>query len=153
MEMGLFSVKGKIALVTGGSRGLGEMIARAYVENGVKVYITARRADACMALAEELSKIGECIAIPADLSRMEEIARLSSELHKRGEKPDILVNNAGASVGATFAEFPENGWDKVMDLNVKSVFFLTQSLLDLLEAAGSANSYRAGVQLWSIEGI
>jgi NAD(P)-dependent dehydrogenase (short-subunit alcohol dehydrogenase family) len=101
------------------------MIARAYVENGARVYITARRADACIALAEELSKIGACIAIPADLSRMEEIARLSGELHKREKKLDILVNNAGASWGATFAEFPENGWDKVMDLNVKSVFFLT----------------------------
>ena len=122
----LFSVKGKIALVTGGSRGLGEMIARAYVENGAKVYITARRADACMALAEELSQIGECIAIPADLSRMEEIERFSAELHKREKKLDILVNNAGASWGAPFPEFPENGWDKVMDLNVKSVFFLTQ---------------------------
>ena len=130
----LFSVRGKVALVTGGSRGLGEMIARAYVENGAKVYITARRADACEALAKELSQFGECIAIPADLSRMEEIARLSGELHKREKKLDILVNNAGASWGATFAEFPENGWDKVMDLNVKSVFFLTQSLLDLLPA-------------------
>jgi len=117
----LFSVKGKIALVTGGSRGLGEMIARAYVENGVKVYITARKADACMVLAEELSKHGECIAIPADLSQMDEIERLSAEMHKREKKLDILVNNAGASWGAQFHEFPENGWDKVMDLNVKSV--------------------------------
>jgi NADP-dependent 3-hydroxy acid dehydrogenase YdfG len=95
----LFSVRGKVALVTGGSRGLGEMIARAYVENGAKVYITARRADACEALAKELSQIGECIAIPADLSRMEEIDRLSAELHKREKRLDILVNNAGASWG------------------------------------------------------
>ena len=131
----LFSVRGKVALVTGGSRGLGEMIARAYVENGAKVYITARKAEACEALAKELSQFGECIAIPADLSRMDEIARLAGEVHKREKKLDILVNNAGASWGATFAEFPENGWDKVMDLNVKSVFFLTQSLLALLEAA------------------
>src|SRR5258708_28124488 len=106
-----------------------------------------------MVLAEEMSQFGECIAIPADLSRMDEIARLSSELHKREKKLDILVNNAGASWGATFAEFPENGWDKVMDLNVKSVFFLTQSLLDLLETAGSANSYLRGVNIVSIEGI
>ncbi|POP04461.1 SDR family NAD(P)-dependent oxidoreductase, partial [Salmonella enterica] len=124
-----------------GSRGLGEMMARAYVENGAKVYITARKADACEALASELSKIGECIAIPADLSRMEEIDRLADELRKREKRLDILVNNAGASWGASFAEFPENGWDKVMDLNVKSVFFLTQRLLDLLEAAGSPESY------------
>src|SRR6202022_4628130 len=149
----LFSVRGKVALVTGGSRGLGEMIARAYVENGAKVYITARRADACEALAKELSQIGECIAIPADLSRMEEIDRLSAELHKREKRLDILVNNAGASWGSTFAEFPENGWDKVMDLNVKSVFFLSQRLLGLLEAAGSPGSYSRVINIGSIEGI
>ena len=136
----LFSVRDKVAVVTGGSRGLGEMIARAYVENGVKVYITARRAEACEQLARELSEIGECIAIPADLSRMDEIGRFAGEIEKRENKLDILVNNAGASWGASFHEFPENGWDKVMDLNVKSVFFLTQRLLPLLEAAGSAES-------------
>ena len=103
----LFSVRGKVALVTGGSRGLGEMIARGYVENGAKVYITARRADVCDALAKELSEFGECISIPADLSRMEEIDRLSIELRKREKKLDILVNNAGASWGARFEEFPE----------------------------------------------
>jgi NAD(P)-dependent dehydrogenase (short-subunit alcohol dehydrogenase family) len=149
----LFSVKGKIALVTGGSRGLGEMIARAYVENGAKVYITARKADACAELARELSQIGECIAIPADLSKMEEIERLSEELHKREKKLDILVNNAGASWGAQFHEFPENGWDKVMDLNVKSVFFLTQRLLELLQAAGSETAYSRVINIGSIEGI
>ena len=149
----LFSVRGKVALVTGGSRGLGEIIARAYVENGAKVYITSRNAEACMSLAEELSKVGECIAVPADLSRMEEIERLSTELHKREKKLDILVNNAGASWGATFAEFPEKGWDKVMDLNVKSVFFLTQQLLDLLEAAGSRDAYSRVINIGSIEGI
>src|SRR5258708_35040598 len=106
-----------------------------------------------MVLAEEMSQFGECIAIPADLSRMDEIARLSSELHKREKKLDILVNNAGASWGATFAEFPENGWDKVMDLNVKSVFFLTQSLLDLLEAAGSAKSCCGGSNICSIRRV
>ncbi len=149
----LFSVRGKVALVTGGSRGLGEMIARAYVENGAKVYITARRADACEALAKELSQTGECIAIPADLSRMEEIDRLSAELHKREKRLDILVNNAGASWGSTFAEFPENGWDKVMDLNVKSVFFLSQRLLGLLEAAGSPDSYSRVINIGSIQDI
>jgi NAD(P)-dependent dehydrogenase (short-subunit alcohol dehydrogenase family) len=106
-----------------------------------------------MSLAEELSKVGECIAVPADLSRMEEIERLSAELHKREKKLDILVNNAGASWGATFAEFPEKGWDKVMDLNVKSVFFLTQQLLDLLEAAGSRDAYSRVINIGSIEGI
>lgn len=149
----LFSVRGKIALVTGGSRGLGEMIARAYVENGAKVYITARKAEACDALARELSRSGECIAIPADLSRMEEIDRLADELGRREQRLDILVNNAGASWGASFGEFPESGWDKVMDLNVKSVFFLTQRLLPLLEAAGSAQDYARVINIGSIEGI
>lgn len=149
----LFSVRGKIALVTGGSRGLGEMIARAYVENGAKVYITARRAEACDALARELSEFGECISIPADLSRMEEIDRLSAELRKRESRLDILVNNAGASWGAPFEEFPENGWDKVMDLNVKSVFFLTQRLLGLLQAGASKEAWSRVINIGSIEGI
>lgn len=149
----LFSVRGKIALVTGGSRGLGEMIARAYVENGARVYITARRADACDALARELSQFGECISIPADLSRMQEIDRLSAELRKRESRLDILVNNAGASWGAPFEEFPENGWDKVMDLNVKSVFFLTQRLLSLLQAGASKDAWSRVINIGSIEGI
>jgi NAD(P)-dependent dehydrogenase (short-subunit alcohol dehydrogenase family) len=149
----LFSVRGKVALVTGGSRGLGEMIARAYVENGAKVYITARKAEACDALASELSRIGACVAIPADLSRMEEIERLAAELQRREPRLDILVNNAGASWGASFQDFPEAGWDKVMDLNVKSVFFLTQRLLPLLEAAGSADDYARVINIGSIEGI
>ena len=133
----LFSVRGKVAFITGGSRGLGEMIARAYVENGAKVYISARKADACEHLAKELSAFGTCIAIPGDLSKMDEIARVGAELEKREKKLDILVNNAGASWGAPFDEFPEQGWDKVMDLNVKSPFFLTQRLVKLLEAAGT----------------
>jgi NAD(P)-dependent dehydrogenase (short-subunit alcohol dehydrogenase family) len=149
----LFSVRGRIALVTGGSRGLGEMIARAYVENGAKVYITARKAEACDALAKELSTIGDCISLPADLSQMDEIERLAVELGKRERRIDILVNNAGASWGANFAEFPETGWDKVMDLNVKSVFFLTQRLLPLLEAAGSPEFYTRVINIGSIEGI
>ena len=149
----LFSVRGKVALVTGGSRGIGEMIARAYVENGVKVYITARKADACDALAKELSQIGECISIPADISRMDEIERLASEIQKRESRLDILVNNAGSSWGADFATFPENGWDKVMDLNVKSVFFMTQRVIKLLEAAGSENDYSRVINIGSIEGM
>ena len=149
----LFGVRGKVALVTGGSRGIGEMIARAYVENGVKVYITARKADACDALAKELSQIGECISIPADISRMDEIERLASEIQKRESRLDILVNNAGSSWGADFATFPENGWDKVMDLNVKSVFFMTQRVIKLLEAAGSENDYSRVINIGSIEGM
>ena len=149
----LFSVRGKVALVTGGSRGLGEMIARAYVENGAKVYITARKADACDATARELSAFGECISLPADLSRMDEVDRLAGLIAQREKKLDILVNNAGASWGASFHEFPESGWDKVMDLNVKSVFFMTQRLLPLLEAAGSPENYARVINIGSIEGI
>ena len=103
----LFSVRGKVALVTGGSRGIGEMIARAYVENGARVYITARKAEACDALAKELSKSGECISIPGDISRIDEIDRLGKEMEGRESKLDILVNNAGASWGADFLTFPE----------------------------------------------
>src|SRR6476661_4098391 len=149
----LFSVRGKVALVTGGSRGIGEMITRAYVDNGARVYVTARKAEACDALADELSKSGECISIPADISLIEEIDRLGSEIEKRESKLDILVNNAGASWGADFVSFPESGWDKVMDINVKSVFFLTQRLIKLLEAAGSAQSYSRVINIGSIEGI
>ena len=149
----LFSIRGKVALVTGGSRGIGEMIARGYVENGARVYITSRKAADCAALAEELSLFGECIALPADLSRMDEIDRLAREIEARESKLDILVNNAGASWGATFDEFPESGWDKVMDLNVKSVFFLTQRLVKLLEAAGHPDDYARVINIGSIDGI
>ncbi len=149
----LFSVRGKVALVTGGSRGIGEMIARGYVENGAKVYITARNAEACQALAEELSQFGECIAIPADLSKMEEIERLASLVEATESKLDILVNNAGASWGAGFDQFPESGWDKVMDLNVKSPFFLTQRLVKLLEAAASEDDYSRVINIGSIDGL
>lgn len=149
----LFSVRGKVAVVTGGSRGIGEMIARGYVENGVKVYITARKAEACDALAKELSKHGECISIPADLSRMEEIERFAGEIEKREKKIDILVNNAGASWGETFDKFPESGWDKVIDLNVKSVFFLSQRLAKLLEASGRADDFARIINIGSIDGL
>src|SRR6266567_4432212 len=149
----LFSVRGKVALVTGGSRGIGEMIARGYVENGAKVYITARKADACDALARELSRIGECISIPADLSAMDEIERLAGEMQRREKRLDILVNNAGATWGASFEDFPESGWDKIMDLNVKSVFFLTQRLLKLLEAAGRADDFARVINVGSIDGM
>ncbi len=149
----LFSVHGKTALITGGSRGIGEMIARGYVANGVKVYISARNAVACHKLADELSQIGECIALPADLSKMEEIERLGKELEAREAKLDILVNNAGASWGAPFDSFPESGWDKVIDLNVKSVFFLTQRLVKLLEAAATPVDYARVINIGSIDGI
>jgi NAD(P)-dependent dehydrogenase (short-subunit alcohol dehydrogenase family) len=148
----LFSVRGKLAVITGGSRGIGEMIARAYVENGARVIITARNAAVCDGLAAELSKIGECTSISADLSKMEEIERFAAEVAKREPKVDILVNNAGASWGAPFDDFPESGWDKVIDLNVKSIFFLTQKLIKQLEAAGTAEDYARVINIGSIDG-
>jgi NAD(P)-dependent dehydrogenase (short-subunit alcohol dehydrogenase family) len=149
----LFSVRGKVAVVTGGSRGIGEMIARGYIDNGAKVYITARKADACNALAKELSKHGECISIPADLSKMTEVERFAGEIEKREKKIDILVNNAGASWGETFDKFPEEGWNKVIDLNLKSVFFLSQRMVKLLEAAASADDWARIINIGSIDGL
>ena len=125
----LFDVSGKIALVTGGSRGIGEMIAEGYVANGVKTYISSRKADACDATAARLSEQGECISIPADLSTLEGIQMLTDEIKSRESQLDILVNNAGATWGASIEDFPEAAWDKVMDINVKGPFFLTQAML------------------------
>jgi len=149
----LFSVAGKVVLVTGGSRGLGEIFARAYLQNGAKVYITSRKADACDALAAELSSEGTCISLPADLSRMEEVERLAGELAAREERLDVLVNNAGASWAAPFDDFPEHGWDKVMNINVKSVFFLTQKLKPLLAAAATDEDWARVINVGSIEGL
>jgi len=149
----LFGVRGKVVLITGGSRGIGEMIARGFVENGAKVYLTARKAPACEALARELSRFGECIALPADVSRMDEIQRLGGELERRESRLDVLINNAGVGWVADVAEFPEVGWDKVMDLNVKSVFFLTQRLLKLLEAAGTDEDFARVINIGSVDGL
>lgn len=131
----LFSVSGKTALVTGGSRGIGLMIARGLVAAGARVYISSRNAAACDEAARELSELGEVIALPADLSREEECHRLAAEIAEREERLHILVNNAGATWGAPLDEFPVSGWDKVMDLNLRSPFLLTQALLPLLRKA------------------
>jgi NAD(P)-dependent dehydrogenase (short-subunit alcohol dehydrogenase family) len=149
----LFSVAGKVMLITGGSRGLGEYMARGFVENGAKVYISSRKAAVCDALATELSRHGTCISLPADLSKMEEIERLAREFSAREEKLHVLLNNAGASWGAPIEAFPENGWDKVMDLNVKSVFFLTQKLLPALKAAATPDDWARVINIGSIEGM
>jgi NAD(P)-dependent dehydrogenase (short-subunit alcohol dehydrogenase family) len=149
----LFDVSGKVALVTGGSRGIGEMIAEGYVANGVKTYISARKAEACDATAARLSETGECISIPADLSTAEGIRALSDEIKSRESQLDILVNNAGATWGASIEEFPGAAWDKVMDINVKGVFFLTQALLPLLEASGSAEDPARIINIGSVDGL
>ncbi len=149
----LFNISGKVALVTGGSRGIGEMIATGFVANGVRTYISARKAEACDATAQRLSEVGECISIPADLSTPDGIGHLVKEIQSREERLDILVNNAGATWGAPIGEFPENGWDKVMDINVKSPFFLTQALLPLLENAASADDPARIIMVGSIDGL
>ena len=123
MFKNLFSLEGRIALVTGGSRGIGKMIAGGFLAQGAaKVYITARKAAACEATAKELTSEydGECIALPIDISTMAGIDMLATEIGKREPKLDILVNNAGAAWGADFDEFPESGWDKVVNLNLKT---------------------------------
>ncbi len=118
----MFDISGRIAVVTGGSRGIGKMIASEFVRRGVRTYITARKAEACLQTAEELCEFGECIALPYDLSKMEGIDSFVREVEAREQQLDILVNNAGAAWGVPFDDFPESGWDKVMDLNVKSLF-------------------------------
>jgi len=149
----LFSVEGKVAVVTGGSRGIGAMIARGLVENGVKTYITARKEEELNTTAKALSEFGECIAITSDLSSMEGIKQFSAELNSREKEIHILVNNAGATWGADIDDFPEDGWDKVMDLNVKSLFFLTQQLLPAMRAAGNAEDPARVINIGSINGF
>ena len=151
----LFSVRGKVVLITGGSRGIGEMIAAGFLANGAKVYISSRKADVCDATAARLSETyrGECISLPADLSELAGVDALSAALAERETKLDVLVNNAGASWGAPIDDFPEVGWDKVMDTNVKAVFFLTQRLLQLLEAAASTDDPARVINIGSIDGI
>ena len=152
----LFSLKGRIAVVTGGSRGIGKMIAAGFLSQGAaKVYITARKAGPCEETAKELSSQydGECIALPIDISTVAGVELLATELKKREEKIDILVNNAGAAWGAEFDEFPESGWDKVMNLNVKAPFFLTKALAPQLRAAASAARPAKVINIASIDGI
>lgn len=150
---GLFDLSGKVALVTGGSRGIGAMIARGFVEAGVRTYITARKEEELRATETELSQHGECIALVSNLGDVEGVRGLAAQLAERESKIDILINNAGASWGASLDEFPEAGWDKVMDLNVKSLFFLTQALLPQLRAAGTDADPARVVNIGSINGL
>ena len=149
----LFSIEGKNALVTGGSRGIGEMIAAGFLANGAKVYISSRKAETCDATAKRLQEEygGECISLPADLSNLEGIESLVGQLSDTSL--DILVNNAGASWGEPIDEYSEKGWDKVMDTNVKGVFFLTQKLLPLLRSSGTAEDPSRVINIGSIDGI
>ena len=149
----LFSIRGKIALVTGGSRGIGLMIARGYVEAGATVYITSRTAEVCDAVAEELSTVGRCISLPNDLSTMEGVENLVREISEREEELHILVNNAGAAWGEPIETFPEKGFDKITDLNLKSLFFLTRDLLPMLEKAAIPDDPARVINIGSIDGL
>lgn len=149
----LFNLEGKVALVTGGAKGIGAMITRGLVEAGVKVYISSRSAEACGAFAVEMSQYGTCVALPTNLLDIENIEALAMALGEQETQLDILVNNSGATWGAPIDSFPEKGWDKVMDLNVKSVFFLTKSLLPLLKAGGTAADPSRVINISSIAGI
>ncbi|MEO0399587.1 MAG: SDR family oxidoreductase [Pseudomonadota bacterium] len=149
----LFSLEGRTALITGGSRGIGEMIARGFLAHGAKVYISARKADQCAQTAEALSSEGTCIALPQDVSTVEGCQALVDAYGAHEDKLDILVNNAGAAWGEDFNSFPESGWDKVMDLNVKSPFFLTQRFHGALKAAASPEQPAKVVMIASIDGM
>lgn len=145
-----FDLTGKVALVTGGSRGIGKMIAEGFIAQGAKVYISSRKAPACEETAAELGQ--NCVPIPMDVSTVEGCKALAAALAEREPHLDILVNNAGAAWGVEFTEFPESGWDKVMDLNVKSPFFLTQALHDLLKARASHDAPSKVINITSIDG-
>jgi NAD(P)-dependent dehydrogenase (short-subunit alcohol dehydrogenase family) len=149
----LFDIRNKVALVTGGSRGIGLMIARGFVENGAKVYISSRKQEVCDKVAAELSKSGTCISLPADLSREAECNRLAAELASREPALHILVNNAGANWGAPLSEYPDSAWDKVLALNVKSVFHLTRAALPQLEKGAQPGDPARVINIGSIDGL
>jgi NAD(P)-dependent dehydrogenase (short-subunit alcohol dehydrogenase family) len=151
--MDLFSIEGKVAVVTGGSRGIGIMIARGLVEAGARVYISSRKADVCDQAAADLSKQGECISIPTDLSTSDGVDHLASELAARESALHILVNNAGATWGAPIEEFPEEAFDKIWAVNVKAIFYLTIKTLPLLRKAASPDDPARVINIGSIDGL
>jgi len=154
---GLFSIAGRTALVTGGSRGIGRMIAAGFVEAGATVYVSSRKAEQLEETAAELTALGagggSCTALPADLSSEEECRRLAGEIASRHDRLDILVNNAGATWGAPLAEHDERSFERVLALNVKAVFHLTKFLTPLLLAAGTAEEPARVINIGSIDGI
>ena len=149
----LFSIEGRTAVVTGGSRGIGRMIAEGYVRAGARVMISSRKAAVCDEVAAELSEVGTCESLPADLSSEEGCRGLAGAVAERTDRLDILVNNAGATWGAPLDTFDDAAWDRVLDLNVKGVFHLTRFLLPLLQAAGSAEDPARVINIGSIDGI
>ncbi|HEU5470463.1 MAG TPA: SDR family oxidoreductase [Actinophytocola sp.] len=150
---GLFGVRGKTVLVTGGTRGIGLMIARGFVEAGATVVISSRKPDACAKAEAELAELGSCVAHPADLSTEDGLAGLTARLAELTPRLDVLVNNAGAAWGAPLGEFPDSAFDKVLNLNVKAVFSLTQRLLPALRAAASPDDPARVINIGSIDGL
>jgi NAD(P)-dependent dehydrogenase (short-subunit alcohol dehydrogenase family) len=148
----LFSLAGRSALITGGSRGIGRMIAEGFLAQGARVYISARKGAACDQTAKELSAFGPCVSLPADVSTVEGAHGLVAAYAKHEQSLDILVNNAGAAWGAAYDEFPESGWDKVVDLNLKAPFFLTQALTPMLRKAATDHLAKV-INIASIDGI
>jgi NAD(P)-dependent dehydrogenase (short-subunit alcohol dehydrogenase family) len=149
----LFDISGKVALVTGGSRGIGLMIARGFVEAGVRTYVSSRNAEVCEKVAADLSQVGECYALPADCSTEEGCRGLADALGERESALHILVNNAGATWGAALAEHDDASWDRVLDLNVKGVFHLTKFLVPTLRAAATEDDPARVINIGSIDGI
>jgi NAD(P)-dependent dehydrogenase (short-subunit alcohol dehydrogenase family) len=149
----LFSIEGKVALVTGGSRGIGRMIAQGFVEAGARVYISSRKGEVCDEVAAELSKVGTCTSVQADVSTEAGAKQLAAGIAAREAALDILVNNAGANWGAPLEEYPDSAWDKVLALNLKAVFHLTRSLLPQLEKAASAEDPARVINIGSIDGL
>jgi len=151
----LFDVRGKVVLVTGGGRGVGEMIATGFVVNGAKVYISSRDAKACEATAARLSQSGpgQCIALPGDLSKLADCEKLVGDLEKREERLDVLVNNSGVSWGEGLDTYPDAAWTKLLTLNVQRVFTLTQKLLPLLKKAAGPSGPSRVINIGSINGV
>ena len=148
----LFSLAGRSALITGGSRGIGRMIAEGFLSAGARVYISARKAEACDEAAAELSAFGPCVSLPGDVSTLTGMQQLVADYRRHEDSLDILVNNAGAAWGAPYGRFPEMGWDKVADLNMKTPFFLTQALTPLLKKAATDHLAKV-IHIASIDGI
>jgi NAD(P)-dependent dehydrogenase (short-subunit alcohol dehydrogenase family) len=149
----VIDLSGKSAVVTGGSRGIGLMIARGYVEGGAKVYISSRKKEVCDEVAAELSRVGTCLSLPADLGTEADANRLAADLAAREPKLHILVNNAGANWGAPLTEYPDSAWDKVLALNVKAIFHLTRACLPQLTAAATPEDPARIINIGSIDGL
>jgi NAD(P)-dependent dehydrogenase (short-subunit alcohol dehydrogenase family) len=149
----LFGVAGKTVLVTGGAKGIGAAITEAFVKAGAKVFICSRDLDGCKALADELKPFGDCTPLACNIASDEDRKRFAAEFRARVPKLDVLINNAGALWAAPIEEYPESGWDKVFDLNVRGTFFLIKELLPSLEAAASAEDPARIINVGSINAL